>query len=159
MHPNLQRVADAGRRAGLELDIRRFPEGTRTAADAARAIGCGVAQIVKSLVFIADGRPVLALVAGADRVDTERLATALGASATRRATGDEARSATGFAIGGVPPFGHAEPLAVLVDPGLLAHEVVWAAAGLPDAVFAIAPKELVRVSGARLADLAETVAA
>jgi prolyl-tRNA editing enzyme YbaK/EbsC (Cys-tRNA(Pro) deacylase) len=159
MHPNLGRVADAGRRAGLELEVRRFPEGTRTAADAARAIGCEVAQIVKSLVFIADGRPVLALVSGADRVDTERLARALGASATRRATGDEARSATGFAIGGVPPFGHASPLTVLVDPRLLAHEVVWAAAGLPDAVFAIRPDELVRASGARVADLAESAAA
>jgi prolyl-tRNA editing enzyme YbaK/EbsC (Cys-tRNA(Pro) deacylase) len=114
---------------------------------------------VKSLVFIADDRPVLALVSGADRVDTERLAAALGAGATRRATGDEARSATGFAIGGVPPFGHAEPLTVLVDPGLLAHEVVWAAAGLPDAVFAIRPEDLVRVGGARVADLAESAAA
>jgi prolyl-tRNA editing enzyme YbaK/EbsC (Cys-tRNA(Pro) deacylase) len=159
MHSNLRRVADAGRDAGLELEVRRFPEGTRTAADAARAIGCEVAQIVKSLVFIADDRPVLALVSGADRVDTERLARALGASATRRATGDEARSATGFAIGGVPPFGHAEALIVLVDPRLLAHEVVWAAAGLPDAVFAIRPEELVRVSGARVADLAESAAA
>ena len=159
MHPNLQRVADAGRRAGLELEIRRFPEGTRTAADAARAIGCEVAQIVKSLVFVADDRPVVALVSGADRVDLGRLATALGAGTARRATGDEARSATGFAIGGVPPFGHAGPVTVLVDPGLLAHEVVWAAAGLPDAVFAIRPDELVRASGARLAHLAETVAA
>ena len=159
MHPNLQRVADAGRHAGLELEIRRFPEGTRTAADAARAIGCEVAQIVKSLVFMADDWPVVALVSGADRVDTGRLAMAVGADTARRATGDEARSTTGFAIGGVPPFGHAAPVTVLVDPGLLAHEVVWAAAGLPDAVFAIRPDELVRVSGARLADLAETAAA
>ena len=159
MHPNLQRVADAGRRAGLELEITRFPEGTRTAVDAARAIGCEVAQIVKSLVFIADDRPVVALVSGVDRVDTARLATAVGAGAARRATGDEARSATGFAIGGVPPFGHAEPLIVLLDPRLLAHEVVWAAAGLPDAVFAIRPEDLVRVSGARVADVAESAAA
>ena len=159
MHPNLPRVADAGRRAGLELEIRRFPEGTRTAADAARAIGCEVAQIVKSLVFIADDRPVVALVSGVDRVDTALLATAVGAGAARRATGDEARSATGFAIGGVPPFGHAELLIVLLDPRLLAHEVVWAAAGLPDAVFAIRPEDLVRVSGARVADVAESAAA
>jgi len=159
MHPNVQRVADAGRRAGLELEIRRFPEGTRTADDAARAIGCEVAQIVKSLVFVADERAVLALVSGADRVDTDRLATALGATGTRRATGDEARSATGFAIGGVPPFGHAEPLTVLVDPGLLRHETLWAAAGLPDAVFAIRPDDLVRVSAARVADLAQAAPA
>jgi prolyl-tRNA editing enzyme YbaK/EbsC (Cys-tRNA(Pro) deacylase) len=155
MHPTAQRVADAGRRAGLELEIRQFPEGTRTAEDAARAIGCTVAQIVKSLVFMADGQPVLALVSGADRVDMARLATATGASATRRATGDEARGATGFAIGGVPPFGHGSPMTVLVDPGLLSHEVVWAAAGLPDAVFAISPDDLVRVSGGTVAELAE----
>lgn len=158
MHPTAQRVADAGRRAGLDLEIRQFPEGTRTADDAARAIGCEVAQIVKSLVFMADERPVLALVSGADRVDTDRLANAMGATATRRATGDEARSATGFAIGGVPPFGHAEALTVLVDPGLLGHEVVWAAAGLPDAVFPIPPDDLVRVSGARVAAIAEASA-
>jgi len=159
MHPNVQRVADAGRRAGLELEIRRFPEGTRTADDAARAIGCEVAQIVKSLVFVADDRAVLALVSGADRVDTHRLATALGAGGTRRATGDEARSATGFAIGGVPPFGHVKPLIVLVDPGLLRHGTLWAAAGLPDAVFAIRPDDLVRVSAARVAELAEAAPA
>ena len=102
MHPNVSRVADAARGAGLDLEIRRFPEGTRTAEDAARAIGCEVGQIVKSLVFMADERPVVALVSGADRVDTERLAAATGATTTRRATGDEARTATGYAIGGVP---------------------------------------------------------
>ncbi len=155
MHPTAQRVADAGRRAGLELEIRQFPEGTRTADDAARAIGCSVAQIVKSLVFMADDEPVLALVSGADRVDMERLATATGAAEARRATGDEARAATGFSIGGVPPFGHASALTVLVDPGLLGHDVVWAAAGLPDAVFPIRPDELVRISGGRVAELAE----
>lgn len=158
MHPNLARVADAGRRAGLELEIRRFPEGTRTAEDAARAIGCAVGQIVKSLVFMADERPVLALVSGSDRVDPTRLADALGAATARRASSDEARAATGVAIGGVPPFGHAGALTVLVDPGLLAHEVVWAAAGLPDAVFAIRPDELLRVSGGRVAAVAERAA-
>jgi Cys-tRNA(Pro) deacylase len=155
MHPTAERVADAGRRAGLELEIRQFPEGTRTAEDAARAIGCTVAQIVKSLVFMADEQPVLALVSGANRVDMRRLATATGARETRRATGDEARAATGFAIGGVPPFGHGSSLAVLVDPGLLTHDVVWAAAGLPDAVFPITPDDLVRVSGGTVAALAE----
>ena len=153
-HPNVSRVADAARAAGLDLEITRFPEGTRTAEDAARAIGCEVGQIVKSLVFVADDQPVVALVSGADRVDTDRLAAALGASGTRRASGDEARAATGFAIGGVPPFGHATPLTVLIDPGLLAHDTVWAAAGLPDAVFPIAPDALVAASGARVAELA-----
>ena len=155
MHPTAQRVADAGRRAGLQLEIRQFPEGTRTAEDAARAIGCAVAQIVKSLVFMADDRPVLALVSGADRVDVARLSAATGTAETRRATGAEARSATGFAIGGVPPFGHGSTLTVIVDPGLLSHDVVWAAAGLPDAVFPIRPDELVRVSGASVARVAE----
>ena len=154
MHPNVVRVTAAAAEAGLQIDVQRFPEGTRTAEDAARAVGCEVGQIVKSLVFMADGEPVLALVSGADRLDPERLATALGASEARRATGDEARAATGFAIGGVPPLGHATSLTVLVDRGLLSHETVWAAAGLPDAVFAVAPAELVRASGGRVADLA-----
>jgi prolyl-tRNA editing enzyme YbaK/EbsC (Cys-tRNA(Pro) deacylase) len=159
MHPNVTRVADAARRAGLEIGVERFPEGTRTATDAARAIGCAVDQIVKSLVFMADERPVVALLSGANRLDPDRLATATGAGATRRADGSEARAATGFAIGGVPPFGHAVPVTVLVDRNLLAHEVVWAAAGLPDAVFAISPADLVRVSGGRVCDLAESAPA
>jgi prolyl-tRNA editing enzyme YbaK/EbsC (Cys-tRNA(Pro) deacylase) len=156
MHPNVDRVSAAAREAGLEISVRRFPEGTRTAEDAARAIGCSVAQIVKSLVFMADGKPLLALVSGVNRVDMGRLAAAAGAAETRRATGDEARAAGGYAIGGVPPFGHARALAVLVDRDLLGHEVLWAAAGLPDAVFAIAPDELVRASGGRVVELAET---
>jgi prolyl-tRNA editing enzyme YbaK/EbsC (Cys-tRNA(Pro) deacylase) len=156
MHPNVDRVSAAAREAGLEIDVRRFPEGTRTAEDAARAIGCSVAQIVKSLVFVADGQPILALVSGANRVDMGHLASAAGATEARRATGDEARSAGGYAIGGVPPFGHPQPLTVLVDRDLLAHEVLWAAAGLPDAVFAISPDDLVRASGGRVVELAES---
>lgn len=159
MHPNVDRVVAAARDAGLEIAVQRFPHGTRTAADAARAVGCAVEQIVKSLVFVADGDPVVALVSGANRVDVGRLATALGAAQARRADGDEARAATGFAIGGVPPFGHARPMTVVVDRDLLAHEVVWAAAGLPDAVFPIAPADLVRVAGAAVADVAEAPAA
>ena len=155
MHPNLGRVADAARAAGLEIRVERYPAGTRTAADAARAVGCDVAQIVKSLVFIAGDRPVLALVSGRNRVDLDRLARAAGADVARRADGDEAREATGFAIGGVPPFGHARHVTVLVDRDLMAHERLWAAAGLPDAVFAIAPDDLVRASGGTVADLAE----
>lgn len=156
MHPNVTRVTDAARDAGLEIAVERFPEGTRTAADAARAVGCDVAQIVKSLVFMAGERPVLALVSGVNRVDPGKLARALGTVATRRADGDEARDATGFAIGGVPPFGHARAVTVLVDRDLLAHDRLWAAAGLPDAVFPITPDDLVRVSGGTVADLAES---
>jgi prolyl-tRNA editing enzyme YbaK/EbsC (Cys-tRNA(Pro) deacylase) len=155
MHPNTERVAGAARAAGLEIDIERFPEGTRTAADAARAVGCEVGQIVKSLVFMAGDSPILALVSGANQVDVAKLALAAGTDAVRRADGDEARAATGFAIGGVPPFGHARTLAVLVDRDLASHERLWAAAGLPDAVFAIAPADLVRASGGRVVDIAE----
>lgn len=150
-----KRVAQAAAEAGLQIEVRRFPEGTRTAADAARAVGCEVSQIVKSLVFLADGRAVLALVSGADRVDTGRLGAALGARHVERADGDTAREATGYAIGGVPPFGHVRPVTVIMDRHLVDHEVVWAAAGRPDAVFSIAPAELQRVSGAELADVAE----
>ncbi len=154
MHPNVDRVVAAAASAGLAIEVERFPEGTRTAADAARAVGCDVAQIVKSLVFIADEAPVLALTSGTNRVDPDRLAVALRASGARRADGDEARAATGFAIGGVPPFGHDHPLTVVVDRDLMSHERLWAAAGLPDTVFAIAPDDLVRASGGRVVDLA-----
>ncbi|HET6648817.1 MAG TPA: YbaK/EbsC family protein [Candidatus Limnocylindria bacterium] len=156
MHPNVARVTDAARAAGVDISVERFPEGTRTAADAARAVGCEVGQIVKSLVFMADARPVVALVSGANRVDLGRLATATGATEARRADGDEARAATGFAIGGVPPFGHASQVAVVIDRDLLAFDRVWAAAGLPDAVFAIAPDDLLRASGGTIADVKET---
>lgn len=155
-HPNVARVVAAAADAGIAISVSRFPDGTRTAADAARAVGCEVAQIVKSLVFMADGSPIVALLSGADRLDTARLAGVLGATQVRRATGDEARAATGFAIGGVPPLGHAQPLTVLMDRRLLAHGVVWAAAGMPDAVFNVRPSELQLAAGARVADLAES---
>ena len=155
MHPNVVRVVGAARAAGLEIEVERFPEGTRTAADAARAVGCKVGQIVKSLVFVAGDRPLLALVSGANRVDLDKLARAAGTDTVRRADGDEARAATGFAIGGVPPFGHATALEVVVDRDLATYERLWAAAGLPDAVFAVTPGDLVRASGGRGVDLAE----
>ena len=156
MHPNVARVVDAGRAAGLEIEVERFPHETRTAADAAQAVGCEVGQIVKSLVFVADEAPLLALVSGANQVDLSRLASAVGAERARRADGDEARAATGFAIGGVPPFGHATQMTVVVDVALMAHDRVWAAAGLPDAVFPIAPTDLLRASRGRVSELAET---
>ena len=154
IHPNVQRVVEAAMSAGLTIEVVRFPHGTRTAEDAARAVGCSVAQIVKSLVFVVDGDPVMALVSGVDRLDPDRLATAMHGTHARRADGDEARSATGYAIGGVPPFGHARPLPVVIDERLLAHDEVWAAAGLPDAVFRIAPLDLERAAGARRAAVA-----
>ena len=154
MHPNVARVVAAAAEAGLPIEVRRFPQETRTAADAARAVGCDVGQIVKSLVFMADGAPVLALVSGEHQLDPARLAAAVGASEVRRASGDEARHASGYAIGGVPPLGHASRLPVLIDRHLLRHPVVWAAAGLPDAVFPADPVALVRAAAAREADLA-----
>ncbi|HEX9609604.1 MAG TPA: YbaK/EbsC family protein [Candidatus Limnocylindria bacterium] len=155
MHPNVSRVVAAASDAGLQIEVERFPAGTRTAADAARAVGCDVAQIVKSLVFMADAAPILALASGANRVDALRLGEALSAGEVRRADGDEARAATGFAIGGIPPFGHDRPLTVLIDRDLLTHDRLWAAAGLPDAVFAITPDALVKASGGRVVELAE----
>jgi prolyl-tRNA editing enzyme YbaK/EbsC (Cys-tRNA(Pro) deacylase) len=144
----IERFERGARAAGLAVEIRRFPEGTRTAADAARAVGCGVAQIVKSLVFVADGEPVVALTSGANRVDPERLAAALGAREVRRATPEEARAATGFAIGGTPPLGYPRPVRMLIDEDLLGLPEVWAAAGTPDAVFRTTPAELLRATGA-----------
>jgi len=146
-------VVEAGRSVGLDLDVREFPDGTRTAADAARAIGCAVDQIVKSLVFIADTRPVLVLTSGGNRVDVVKLGRESAAVAVRKADAEEVRAATGYAIGGTPPFGHARALPVLVDRDLTRFEVVWAAAGTPRHVFPIAPADLVRVSGGRVADV------
>jgi Cys-tRNA(Pro) deacylase len=153
MHANVTRVVAAAQRAGLAISVERFPEGTRTAEDAARAVGCEIGQIVKSLVFMSDAEPILALVSGANRVDLGKLSAALGGTSIRRATGDEARAATGFAIGGVPPIGHTGPLTTVLDRDLMGYDRVWAAAGLPDAVFAITPDDLVRVTGAPTVDL------
>jgi Cys-tRNA(Pro) deacylase len=155
VHANLARVRGYAEERGVRLEMRRFPAGTRTAEDAARAIGVGVGQIVKSLVFRGADTTLIVLCSGADRVDEAKLASAVGAEAVRRATANEAKEATGYAIGGVPPFAHATPCRVLCDRELMAFDVVWAAAGLPDAVFAIAPDDLVRVSGARVVDVAD----
>ena len=140
--------------AGLlrEFEVRRFPEGTRTAEDAARAIGCELGQIVKSLVFIAAGKPVVALVSGENRLDPRRLAGIAG-EPVAKADAETTRAATGFAIGGVPPFGHSSALPVYIDRDLLGYPLVWAAAGRPDSVFAIEPARLLEVSGGQPADL------
>jgi len=135
-----------------EFEVRRFPQGTRTAEDAARAIGCRLGQIVKSLVFVAAGRPVVALVSGENRLDPARLADLAGRPVAK-ADAETTRDSTGFAIGGVPPFGHASALPVFVDRDLLQFPVVWAAAGRPDAVFAIEPERLLQLSQGAVADL------
>ncbi len=155
MTPAIERFTEAARAAGLRPDVRRFPEGTKTAGDAARAIGCDVGQIVKSLVFMAGETPVLALTSGANRVDTDVLAVLAGSGAVRRASPEEARSATGFAVGGTPPFGHPARVKTFVDPDLLGWEVVWAAAGTPDAVFPLTPSDLLRVTGGTVASFSE----
>jgi prolyl-tRNA editing enzyme YbaK/EbsC (Cys-tRNA(Pro) deacylase) len=138
-----------------DADVRAFPDGTRTAADAAAAIGCELSQIVKSLVFEADGHPVLVLVDGATRVDVERVRAVLGAEHVGRARADVVREATGYAIGGVPPFGHVTALHVLADRRLFGHATVWAAAGTPHTVFPIDPKTLVAHAGGTRADVGE----
>lgn len=152
----IDRFLEAASVLGHPIEVRRFPEGTKTADDAARAIGCDVGQIVKSLVFIADERPVLALTSGANRVDTERLAALAGASSVRRASPEEARAATGFAVGGTPPFGHPERVRAFLDRDLLAHGEVWAAADTPDSVFRTTATELGAVARAQVADFKET---
>ena len=151
MAKGTERFEQAAREAGLSPDVRRFPEGTRTAEAAARAVGCEIGQIVKSLVFMAGEEPFLALTSGSNRADVGRLAALVGRK-VRRATPEEARGATGFAIGGTAPFGHPARLRVLIDRDLLAYPEVWAAAGAPDAVFSITPTDLVRASGGVWAD-------
>lgn len=130
----------------LEPDIHVFPEGTKTAEDAARAIGCPVAAIVKSLVFVVDDEPVVALVPGDLRLDTGKLAGVAGATSARRASLDEVRDATGFAAGGTPPFGHTRSLRIFADPQLRRNDPVWAAAGTPTSVFPISLADLDRLA-------------
>jgi prolyl-tRNA editing enzyme YbaK/EbsC (Cys-tRNA(Pro) deacylase) len=155
MHPTAQKVADAARELGLNIIIKEFEETTRTAEDAASAIGCTVAQIVKSLVFVVAGQPTMALVSGPNRLDEAKLAAlcGVGKSKIKRAEAEIVRAATGFAIGGVPPFGHLTRLPIYIDQDFLQFEVIWAAAGTPNAVFAIAPLELVQATGGTVAEL------
>jgi prolyl-tRNA editing enzyme YbaK/EbsC (Cys-tRNA(Pro) deacylase) len=134
------------------VTVSEFPQGTRTAGDAARAVGCELGQIVKSLVFIAAGRPVIALMSGANRVDEARLGRVAGGAVTK-ADAEAARIATGYSIGGVPPFGHATDVPVFMDRDLLGYAAVWAAAGRPDAVFEIEPARLRELSKAVVSDL------
>jgi prolyl-tRNA editing enzyme YbaK/EbsC (Cys-tRNA(Pro) deacylase) len=130
----------------FDAEIRVFPEGTKTAEDAANAIGCPVSAIVKSLVFAVDDDPVVALVPGDLRLDTGLLAEAAGGESARRASLDEVRQATGYAAGGTPPFGHARDLRVFADPALKRNDPVWAAAGTPTTVFPISIADLDRLA-------------
>jgi prolyl-tRNA editing enzyme YbaK/EbsC (Cys-tRNA(Pro) deacylase) len=147
-----QRVQAALDASGIPLQVREFPASTKTSQEAAAAVGCEVAQIAKSMIFRAAGsdRPVLVMASGANRVDEKKLALLLGEK-VERASADFVRSRTGFAIGGVPPVGHLEAPAVLIDEDLMALEVLWAAAGTPNAVFRLTPAELKQLTGGRVA--------
>ena len=142
------RLAECARDLGLDVRVQRLEASTRTVRDAAEAVGCSEAEIAKSIVFVADGDPVLCVASGRHRIDTDKLADALDVAEVRQAAPDEVRAATGFAIGGVPPFGHDVP--VLFDESLLDHERVWAAAGDPHSLFCVNPRELAECISARV---------
>jgi prolyl-tRNA editing enzyme YbaK/EbsC (Cys-tRNA(Pro) deacylase) len=157
-HPAIQRVRDAAARKGVTLDVRIFDESTHTATEAADAVGADIGQIVKSLVFVAprdDGtlEPIVCLVSGPDRVDLARLAAVTGEQEIRRATAREANDLTGFVIGGIPPFAHPRSLRVVMDPALGRYPTVWAAAGLPTAVFEVPPATLRTLANATVAPI------
>jgi prolyl-tRNA editing enzyme YbaK/EbsC (Cys-tRNA(Pro) deacylase) len=163
LDPAVRRVVDAAARKGVALRVVILDATTHTAEDAARALGVEVAQIVKSLVFIAPRddaghEPVLCLVSGANRVDVARLAAIVGEPGIRRATAREARDLTGFTIGGIPPVGHPGPVRVVMDPDLGRYREVWAAAGIDRAVFPVAPATLRALTNAVVAPLAEPAA-
>ena len=160
VHPAVRRVLDAAARKGVTLEVTTFAESTHTAEDAARAVGSELGQIVKSLVFVMPTEagplePLVCLVAGPNRVDLTRLAAVLNHSGVRRATAAEANELTGFVIGGIPPFGHSRRLRVLMDPDLTQYPIVWAAAGIPTAVFPVAPGTLRMLADAVVALMTE----
>ena len=149
MHQSAQKVADAAEALDVSIEILEYAETTRSAQEAADTIGCEVAQIVKSLCFMVNGAPVMALVSGVNQLDEKKLAglCGVGRKKVKRANADQVKAATGFSIGGVPPFGHTNSLTIFVDEDLQQFETIWAAAGTPFAVFAIAPDDLVRGCG------------
>ena len=159
-HAGIQRVLDAAARKGVTLEVTVFDHPTHTAEEAAAALGAELGQIVKSLVFVAsaDGgrlEPIVCLVAGHNRVDLARLAAVSGESDVRRATAREANELTGFTIGGIPPIGHVGPVRVIMDPDLGRFQTVWAAAGLPTAVFPVPPATLRTLANAIVAPITE----
>ncbi len=155
-HPTALRVQEVGRALGLDIAVLEFDVSTRTAEDAAAAVGCTVGQIVKSLVFTVAGNPVICLVSGSNRLDERKLAewAGVGRKQVGRADAEVARAATGYAIGGVAPFGYPQPLPVLCDEDLLRYDVIWAAAGTPNAVFETTPAALVTATSATVVQLA-----
>lgn len=149
--PSALKVREAAERLGLTIAIREMPHSTRTAEEAAAACGCDVAQIVKSLVFagLESGEPRLLLVSGRNRVDEQAIAVTIGEALTRP-DARRVREWTGYAIGGIPPFGHATALPTFIDEDVLQHALVWAAAGTPFAVFSVEPKALARAVAGRI---------
>jgi prolyl-tRNA editing enzyme YbaK/EbsC (Cys-tRNA(Pro) deacylase) len=153
VHPNVEKVAAVLADGGLHVEVRELADSTRTAEQAAAAVGVPVGAIVKSLVFTADGEPVMVLASGDHQVDTDAVAQVLGVERVKRADADTVRAATGFAIGGVPPVAHATELRVVVDKHLASYDVLWAAAGTPHAVFPTSYDDLVRLTGGTPADV------
>jgi prolyl-tRNA editing enzyme YbaK/EbsC (Cys-tRNA(Pro) deacylase) len=155
LKPAAQRVQDALTAKGLDSSVRHMPQATRSAAEAAAACGCSLGQIVKSLLFrgATSGKPYLLLVSGANRVNEGGVAAVIG-EALRRPDAADVREVTGFSIGGIPPLGHRTPLITLMDAALLEYDLVWAAAGTPDAVFPVAPDRLAAAAEARIIALA-----
>ena len=156
VHANVRRVIEAAAALGLDITPRTFPDGTRTAQEAADAIGVQVGQIVKSLIFAVDGEMVLAYVSGANQLDESKLALAAGGAMCQRVDADVVRSTTGFPIGGVPPFGLETQLRIFVDPDLLQYDEVWAAAGTWHDVFPIDPRVLQSVTDGVVIELRRT---
>lgn len=155
LSPAARRVRETLRQMGFENEVVEFPESTRTAAEAAAVCGCEVAQIAKSLVFRGktSGRPVLVITSGKNRVDEKKLSALIG-EPVGKADAEFVRERTGYAIGGVPPLARAEDMPSFLDRDLMAYETVWAAAGTPRAVFRLTPEELLRMSGAQVAEVA-----
>jgi prolyl-tRNA editing enzyme YbaK/EbsC (Cys-tRNA(Pro) deacylase) len=147
-----EKVAHSARKLGLQVDVQRLEASTKTTREAAQAVGCEEAEIAKSIVFIADGDPVLCIASGEHRIDLDKLADALDVAEVRQAGADEVRAATGFPIGGVPPFGHGLP--VVLDESLLEHDLVWAAGGDGHSLFAVDPRRLADCVSATVAPIA-----
>jgi Cys-tRNA(Pro) deacylase len=152
--PSVERVRQTLRSMGLAAKVMEFSESTRTAAEAAAAIGTTVGQIAKSLVFMAGDEPVLVIASGVNRVDVEKVHRLLGKKVIRP-DAETVRRSTGFSIGGVPPVGHKKRLRTLVDEDLLNFNVVYAAAGTPNVVFAVSPRDLMRITKAEAAHIKE----
>ena len=156
MHPRAEEFAErAADEYGIEVDVHEFPEGTRTAADAAEAVGCDVAQIASSIALSTEEGLVVVVTSGANRVDGAKVADRLGREGASMADAEEVKATLGWSIGGVPPFCHDADVPVLMDETLTDHEEVWAAAGTPEAVFPIDPGRLRELAGATVADVAE----